>query len=313
MSPDNYQQKKRRNRLRTVLAILICTLLFLITLLILLLILMQMNEDRKQQSAGDVQTEAPLEESTESFIENITEAVTETVTEAPAPEEPRPKKETDIYTFMQGPKAWEAKVDFSGSWCHEYLADQEFSVFGCGLCVLANLYSTLTPCDCSPLDMYYYAQEVSGYRPSSGYGAIDWPYLKQTLKSVGITSKLRYKSSSYLRFRQNVEYSIACVVLISSAYDDTYWHDVEGHYVTIWLYDKEDDTVFLSDSGNPDHNRQRIPLRYIYDALKKSSSFHYLMVTDADPDQNSWQHDGIDISWKKPKYYYKLRNRLKES
>ena len=74
-------------------------------------------------------------------------------------------------------------------------------------------------------------------------------------------------------------------------------------YVNIWLYDPTDETVLLADSGNPEHNRQRIPLRYVYDAMKTSSRYQYLLVTSVDPDGNTWKHDGIDIRWKKPRYY----------
>ena len=78
---------------------------------------------------------------------------------------------------------------------------------------------------------------------------------------------------------------------------------MSGHYVNIWLYDPTDETVLLADSGNPEHNRQRIPLRYVYDAMKTSSRYQYLLVTSVDPDGNTWKHDGIDIRWKKPRYY----------
>ena len=72
---------------------------------------------------------------------------------------------------------------------------------------------------------------------------------------------------------------------------------------TLWLYDSKDDTVLLSDSGNPDHNLQRIPLRYIYDALKKVSRRQYMIITEVDENGNTWGHDGIDIRWRKPRYY----------
>ena len=85
-------------------------------------------------------------------------------------------------------------------------------------------------------------------------------------------------------------------------HDDTYWHGVEGHYVNIWQYNSEDDTVFLADSGNPDHNRQRIPLRYIYDALKTYNNYQYMLITKVDTEKNTWQHDGIKERWRKPKY-----------
>lgn len=304
--------------MRTILAIFIFTILIIIMLLFLVLLILQMS-GKKPEIVWPL-TEAVTEQEQiippETFETEIplTETMVTEVPELPLPSEKRPGTrkavedlvETDIYTFMQGPKAWKSKVDFSGSWCSEVLADQEFSVFGCGLCVLANIYSTLTPCDCSPLDMFWYAKDVSGYSPSSGYGAIDWPYMRQTLRTVGITARCMRKPSTYEKFQDYMENSICMVALVSSYYDDTYWQGVEGHYVTLWLYNREDDTVFLSDSGNPDHNRQRIPLRYIYDALKMASRFHYMRVMSVYPEKNTWNHDGITIKWKKPRYYKKM-------
>lgn len=210
--------------------------------------------------------------------------------------------ETDIYTFTQGPLAWESKTDWGGSWCHEILWGQYFSVFGCGLCDLANIYSTLTPYNCSPLDMYYFAQEVSGYAPTYGVGAIDWPYMQQTLAATGIESELRLKDPDYADFQEIMSRSVTAIALIGSAADATYWQGVDGHYVNIWLYNPEDDTVFLADSGNPAHNRQRIPLRYVYDAMLTYSSSQYLLVTSVDEDANSWKHDGINEDWNRPDY-----------
>ena len=227
--------------------------------------------------------------------------------EAESPEEVRPSwsgtlTEKDIYTFLQGPKAWESKADFSGEWYDEFLAGQRFSVFGCGLCDLANIYSTLTPYECSPLDMYEYAQEASDYTPVSGYGAIDWPYLRDTLASTGIISEIRQKDETYEEFQENVSGAISVIALVCSYDDSTYWEDVEGHYVNLWLYDGSDDTVLLGDSGNPAHNRQRIPLRYVYDALKSAADYQYLLVTDVDEEGNTWKHDGIDEKWNRPSY-----------
>ena len=211
--------------------------------------------------------------------------------------------EEDIYTFLQGPKAWASKTDWSGAWCDEFLAGQKFSVFGCGLCDLANIYSTLTPYDCSPLDMYAYAQEVSDYRPVSGYGAIDWPELKKTLSSVGISSEICVKDSSYEAFAKKAASSLSMITLVSSYNDSSYWHEAEGHYVNLWLYDEEDETVFLADSGDPEHNRSRIPLKTVYDALKTGADYQYLIVTGCDEAANTWKHDGIEAAWTVPDYY----------
>lgn len=325
---NDYKKKKRKNRRHTILTIFVCSILIIMMILFLALLILQMNRDSSSEEkpteltpqqfistlqqellekdgSGQPQTE---EAETVPATEALTEAATDESDQGPSGE-PGTRKalsdltETDIYAFMQGPKAWESKVPFSGSWCSEVLYDQEFSVFGCGLCALASIYSTLTPCDCSPLDMFWYAKEVSGYAPSSGYGAIDWPYMRQTLKSVGISSRQRRKPQLYEQFQTDVAESLCTIALISSYEDDTYWHNVEGHYVTLWLYDSKDDTILLSDSGNPDHNLQRIPLRYIYDALKKVSRRQYMIITDVDENGNTWGHDGIDIRWRKPRYY----------
>jgi len=327
---NDYKKQKRKNRRHTILAILVCSVLIIIMILFLVLMILQMNRDPSEEDQTELtpqqfiqslqqgaQETKPSSIPDETQSENLllSERVTEAATQEPSQQstnEPGTRKalsdlaQTDIYAFMQGPKAWKSKVDFSGSWCEEVLYDQEFSVFGCGLCALASIYSTLTPCDCSPLDMFWYAKEVSGYAPTSGYGAIDWPYMRQTLKSVGITSRLRRKPQLYEQFQKDMAENICMVALITSYEDDTYWHDVEGHYVTLWLYDSNDDTVLLSDSGNPDHNLQRIPLRYIYDALKKVSRRQYMLITDVDADGNTWGHDGIGIRWKRPKYYKKM-------
>ena len=211
-------------------------------------------------------------------------------------------EETDIYSFLQGPLAWETKTDWGGAWCSMILKNQYFGAFGCGLCDLANIYSTLTPCECSPIDMYEYAQEVSAYTPVSGLGAIDWPELRDTLASVGIASELHVKDEAYEDFQEAMKRGITAIVLVSSENDTTYWQNVSGHYVNLWLYDPETDTAFLADSGNYGHTRERIMLRPVYDALKTSGSYQYLLVTSVDKDGNTWQHDGIDIEWVRPAY-----------
>ena len=290
--------EKRKKQLRLHLILLLCVVLF--GLLLAALVMFLQDREGTKPAETPSQSTRPDEEKPPE-----TEEEQEEPAEAAAPPSFAANlQETDIYTFMQGPKAWSTKADWSGSWCDEELKDQRFSVFGCGLCVLANIYSTFTDYDCSPLDMYYYAQEVSGYTPVSGIGAIDWPYMQQTLKSTGISSRLGQKEESYEEFRESAAGAGTVIALISSYSDDAYWHDVEGHYVTLWLYEREDDTVFLGDSGNPEHNRQRIPLRYVYDALKMGTEYQYLAVTDVDPEANSWKHNGIHIVWKQPEYYH---------
>ncbi len=229
----------------------------------------------------------------------VTEAVTETEAE-----EHEASPEDAIYTFLQGPKSWKTKVRWSGSWCNLELEGDLFGAFGCGLCDLANIYSTLTEYECSPVDMYYFAKEVTDYAPGWGYSAIDWPYLKETLRLTGFTSKLRKKDKTYANFQKRISKCETAIVLVSSYDDDTYWQDTPGHYVNIWLYDENTDLVFLADSGDPDHNRTWVPLRYIYDALASTSPYQYLTVTDYDPEKNTWKHNGITERWRKPSYYH---------
>lgn len=308
MGKKRYQRRKRRNRLLLILSLIACIALLIALMFLLVPLTLQIMEENDKLPFG---TQNETEMLTGRAPEEEETAPGEEETQTEAPEEEGETEETEnsrlitqvdlaedeIYTFMQGPKAWAGKEPFSGAWCDVVLADQEFSVFGCGLCDLANIYSTLTPCVCSPLDMFYYAKEISRYTPVSGYGAIDWPYLRKTLTTCGIDTRLMRKEKTYEEFQQHIAESITSIVLVASHYDDTYWQDVEGHYVNIWIYDPEDDTVFLADSGNPSHNRQRIPLRYIYDALKVSSNFQYLRVVSVDPEGNTWGHDGIDIEW----------------
>jgi hypothetical protein len=89
-------------------------------------------------------------------------------------------------------------------------------------------------------------------------------------------------------------------VLVSSVYDNTYWTTTKGHYVSIWNYDKDTDTVFLADPGKISRNRQRIPLRYVYNALKISSDYQFLLVTDYVEENNQWKGNGITEQWNRP-------------
>ena len=57
---------------------------------------------------------------------------------------------------------------------------------------------------------------------------------------------------------------------------------------------------FLADPGGPDRNRTWIPLRYVYDALKTSSQYQYLLVNGYAEEDNQWKQDGIDEAWVEP-------------
>lgn len=209
-------------------------------------------------------------------------------------------EEQDIYTFLQGPKSWEEGISWSGEWSQFRIEGNPFGGFGCGLCCLANIYNTLSPYEVSPWDMCEYAIEVSKYAPDGKYGAIDWEPMRDTLKSCGVRSELYRKPKGYKKFQKQIKNAKSAIVLICSGDDDTYWQDTPGHYVNIWLYREEDDTVFLAEPGSPTNNRSRVPLRYIYDALKSISRFQYLLVKGYLEEDNQWKADGIDEIWNCP-------------
>ena len=54
-------------------------------------------------------------------------------------------KTLQIYTYLQGPKSWNQGIDWSGEWGESYMDGGSFGGFGCGLCCMANIYSSLTP------------------------------------------------------------------------------------------------------------------------------------------------------------------------
>ncbi|MEE3468511.1 MAG: hypothetical protein VZQ83_08730, partial [Eubacterium sp.] len=150
-------------------------------------------------------------------------------------------------TFLQGPKGWKKRIDWSGEWGDKEYDGRRFAGFGCGLCVMANFYTTLTPYACSPISMYKYAKRSSSYE---GGGAIDWPQIKQTMESLGFTVETGRKPKKYKHFREKIASSMAAMVVVSSWDDNSYWKQTPGHYITILGYREEDDKIFLGDSGD---------------------------------------------------------------
>ena len=314
---NKYRRRKRKNQVNQAITFTIGLLLAILLTIFLLRTarnLLQpeeqppetelvMEETEERAALKETQTEV-TEEETEKARETEPETEQESDAQSGKPDvyDPANPVETKIYSYLQGPKAWSYKIDWSGAWCHKMIGGQEFGAFGCGLCALANIYSSLTEYECSPLEMYYYAESTTRYTAEDGIGAIDWPELKQVLKSVGITASLKHKNKTYEKFQENIAGAQTAIVLVCSDNDDTYWQNVSGHYVNIWAYDSSDDTVFLADPGNYKHNRRRIPLRYVYDALKTSGSYQYLLVSETDPDTDTWQHEEAGGRWKRPKY-----------
>ena len=208
--------------------------------------------------------------------------------------------EEKIYSFLQGPKSWGEGRTWSGEWSLKYVKGAYFGNFGCGLCCMANIYSSLTDYDCSPWDMYEYARKVSGYSPTKKIAAIGWGDMKVTLRKSGFDCSLNNKPATYEEFQKQIAGTKTAVVLVCSRDDDTYWTKTGGHYVNIWLYDAKTDEVFLTDPGSPDRNREWIPLRYVYDALKTASQYQYMLVNDYTDEKNLWMHNGIDEAWVAP-------------
>ncbi|MBR1900424.1 MAG: chaperonin [Lachnospiraceae bacterium] len=295
-------------RTRRIILIVLVSILLLVTICFMGLLLFDkelepvLSQLRETEAQTAVETEAPQPATEYVQTEAETQIQTEAQTEAET-EDPLIAAMESIYTFSQGPVAWERKTPYSGEWCEFEMEGGRFSVFGCGLCALANIYSSLTPYECSPVDMYKYAMRVSDYSPSWGYGAIDWPFMGKTLRSAGFKVAFRKKDRTYEEFRAAYRNSLTAIVLISSKSDDTYWQDTPGHYVDPWLYDEQTDMIFLGDSGNPDHNRHWVPLRYLYDAMAYDSSWQYMLVRSYDDTKNTWKYSGITEACTYPSYY----------
>ncbi len=116
----------------------------------------------------------------------------------------------------------------------------------------------------------FVCKRVSGYTPTKKIGAIGWGDMKTVMRKCGFDAELYTKPQDYETFRDQVRSAKSVVVLVSSHYDNTYWKKTGGHYVNISLYKEDTDEVFLADPADPDGNRNYIPLRYVYDALKQS-------------------------------------------
>lgn len=211
--------------------------------------------------------------------------------------QPTPNPEDKVYSFLQGPKSWKERREWSGKWGKEYHDGSSFGGFGCGFCCMANIYSTMTEYKCSPLDIYEHSKKVTLY---GGGGAISWNLLRQTMADIGFTVELGDKPATFREFREKMQQTQAMLVLVSSYNDDSYWQNTPGHYVTLFLYNDESKDVFLADSGDPEHNRTRVPLKTIYKALKTSSDFQYMSVVSYDETKDNWKHTETNGKWVKP-------------
>ena len=208
-------------------------------------------------------------------------------------------KTLQIYTYLQGPKSWNQGIDWSGEWGESYMDGGSFGGVGCGLCCMANIYSSLTPYQCSPVDMYRYAKKHTGY---GGGMAIDWGYIRRGLTSLGLHCHVERKQETYHEFRENIRKSKCAIVLVSSANSTVHWKNTPGHYVTIFEFQEKTEKVFLADSGDPDHNRRWIHLKKVYWSLKTASNWQYLVVSGYDKQKDHWHHKKADGTWNRPSY-----------
>lgn len=234
------------------------------------------------------------------------------VAEIPATEEPtaavgmpsgmpeeRREDTSGIYTYLQGPKSWKRGIDWSGEWGDSYMDGSYFGGFGCGLCCVANIYSTLSDYRCSPVDAYRYAKKHTGY---CGGMAISWGYMRRTLTSQGFDCHVANKPDTYEEFEREMRDSLCSIVLVSSSDSKVYWKDTPGHYVTVFRYDEEREKIFLADSGDPEHNRSWVGLKKIYKSLKTESPWQYLVVSGYEKNKDSWRHKGTSGTWNPPDY-----------
>ncbi|MGN0485336.1 MAG: chaperonin [Lachnospiraceae bacterium] len=211
------------------------------------------------------------------------------------------RKTEDIYSFLQGPKAWKGKTEWSGEWYKMEFSGRRFGAYGCGFCCMANIYSTMSPYEASPIGLFQRATQVTPYYPSSESGAIGWEHIKQTMDSCGFTTELSHKPRTYKKFQKEMKKNPTMIVLVSSVNDATVWQNTPGHYVNIWDYNEKTDDVFLAEPGSPEKNRTRVSLRYVYQALKTSSNYQYLTVKNYQEEKNTWKQNGIAEKWRKPK------------
>lgn len=256
-------------------------------------VLNQVYKPKTQETSTSQTTVSAVEEALESEPPAVS---TREPSELPNPEE-------QIATYLQGPKSWKEKRFWSGEWGEEYYDSAAFGGFGCGLCCMANIYSSLSGKKCSPVDMYQYAKRATMYE---GGGAIDWGYMKQTMTSAGFQCTVGNKPDTYEKFQNIVKKSQACIVVVSSSDCDVYWKNTPGHYVTLFLYNEETDKVFLADSGDPEHNRQWVALKKIYRSLKTANNHQYMSVKRYEPAKNRWKCNRITGNcvlpqgWEKP-------------
>ncbi len=187
------------------------------------------------------------------------------------------EEEKKIYSYLQVPLAYAHDPVWTGDWTNIEAGGQQFFYFGCGICCLSNMCSTFTQTAVPPDEMMERARTEADYDPDSGVGALSWWQLKTMAKTFAEEVSVREKPSDYSRFQENIAAADTAVVLVCKDDDDKLWSYTKGHYVNIWEYDLETDTVFVTDSSSM-FNRMRVQLSDIYNALKTASDAQYMTV-----------------------------------
>ena len=135
--------------------------------------------------------------------------------------------------------------------------------------------------------MYEYAKKHTGY---AGAGAIEWWNMSAVLSRTGFQTAAAKKPKEYENFQKLVAHAKATVVLVSSKPKKSMWEDTTGHYVTLFLYDKKTDQVFLADSGSYKRNRHWVPLKKIYQSIKPGKEQRIMTVSAYRKKQDSWRN-----------------------
>ena len=219
-------------------------------------------------------------------------------------EKPREESETEknIYSYVQIPQeyyensVWTSRKKcnkgWTGDWAHIEAGGQEFTYFGCGICCISNTVSTLTEFEVDPDEMYYETKDNTGYYPESGLGAVSWGEMKTMCELYGLDAKLRQKPEDYEQFRDDAAASDTAIVVVCQNNDKRLWWYTHGHYVNVWDYDPETDSVFVTDPSMH-YNRQRVQLRDIYNALKTANPAQYMCVNKSENAGLSFAEDEI--------------------
>lgn len=185
-----------------------------------------------------------------------------------------------MYSFVQTTWKYYPDPRWTGPWSCIEAGGQKFFYFGCGICSLTNVYDTLTGDVVSPSDMYQWCRDYTDYNPDSGKGALSWGQLSEMCRKLELDASIHKKPPSYEQFCEDAASHEAVLVLVCKYNDTTLWSQTEGHYVTLWDYDAPSGTVFVADSSGL-HNRHRVSLLNVYNALKTSSQYQYMLFESA--------------------------------